>query len=183
MGTAYAAAFFVALYGIVSAKLGPPGGPMKLAYEVADSYEAFSNFPYSVAISDSDNDTMFECVVANRTEIDPESRTATFVWHFPETDHSPEQYIPFHGKAGSSPGTMEVTVGDDPTVRDGIFYYSTKDCVVMDLEYRGHQCLLWTKWIYKDSVPQDCIDHFVDACGAVPPAHSRDLCPDGEGDY
>ncbi|KAL1427226.1 hypothetical protein MTO96_017520 [Rhipicephalus appendiculatus] len=147
MGTAYAIAFFAALCGtnvIVSAKLGAPGGPLKLAYEVPDSFEAFSNFPFSVAISDSDNDTIFECVVANRTEIDPESRTATFVWHFLETDHSPEQYIPFYGKAGSSPGTMEVTVGDDPTVLDGIFYYSTKECVVMDLEYHGHQCLLWT---------------------------------------
>ncbi|KAH6943044.1 hypothetical protein HPB50_014225 [Hyalomma asiaticum] len=152
-------AYFIALAAFcgahvaVLAKLGPPGGPQKLAHGALDTFEAFASFPYSVAISDSDNDTMFE------------------------------QYIPFHGKAGSTPGTMEVTVGDDPTVRDGVFYYYSKDCVVMDLEYHGHQCLLWTRWIYKDNVPQHCIDHFVDTCGVVPPAHSRDLCPDGEGDY
>ncbi|KAL1472377.1 hypothetical protein MTO96_039373, partial [Rhipicephalus appendiculatus] len=81
---------------------------------------------------------MFECVVANRTQIDPESRTATFVWHFKETDHSPEQEIPFHGRPGPSPGTMEVTVGDDPTVIEGVFYYFSKDCNVMDLGYHGH---------------------------------------------
>nr|XP_054923646.1 uncharacterized protein LOC129383301 [Dermacentor andersoni] len=160
---------------VVVAKLGSPGGPLKLPRDMIDSFEAFSNFPYSVAISDSDNDTMFECVVAKRTEIDPVERTATFVWHFLETDHSPEQDIPFYGRSGTSPGTMEVVVGDDPTVLEGIFYYSSKDCVVMDLEYHGHQCLLWTRWQFKDSVPQHCIDHFVDTCGVVPPAHSRPL--------
>ncbi|KAL1444305.1 hypothetical protein MTO96_045590 [Rhipicephalus appendiculatus] len=93
MRSACAIALVVALCGtnvVVLAKLGSPGGPRKMMYDVPDVFEVFSSFPYSVAISDSDNDTMFECVVANRTQIDPESRTATFVWHFRETDHSPE---------------------------------------------------------------------------------------------
>ncbi|KAH6943043.1 hypothetical protein HPB50_014224 [Hyalomma asiaticum] len=92
MQSAYfiALAAFCGAYVAVLAKLGPPGGPQKLAHGVPDTFEAFASFPYSVAISDSDNDTMFECVVAKRTEIDPVARTATFLWHFTETDHSPE---------------------------------------------------------------------------------------------
>ncbi|XP_077489425.1 uncharacterized protein LOC144100316 [Amblyomma americanum] len=49
--------------------------------------------------------------------------------------------------------------------------------------HRSQECLLWTRREYKDSVLQACIDHFVDACGVVPPPPSRDLCPDEEGHY
>ncbi|XP_077490647.1 uncharacterized protein LOC144101388 [Amblyomma americanum] len=167
----------------VLGKLGAPGGPQKLPREVPDSFKVISDFPYSVAISDSDNDTMFECLAANRTDIDYEAQTATFVWTLQETDHSPKQEVPFYVRPGETPGTMDMVVGDDPTHVEGIFYFENEDCVVMDLEYKGHQCILWTRLELKDSVPQACIDHFVDTCGVVPPPHSRDLCPDGEGDY
>ncbi|KAK8767097.1 hypothetical protein V5799_006123 [Amblyomma americanum] len=182
---------------LVLGKLGPPGGPQKLHYHVADIFKVFESWPASVAISDSDNDTMFECLAAKRTEIDPVAKTATYLWVLPETDHSPRysghvssscsgtcwQEVRFYVRPGARPGTMDMTVNDDPTPREGVVYYLDEQCVIMDLEYHGHQCLLWTRPELKDSVPQVCIDHFVDTCGVVPPAHSRDLCPDGEGDY
>uniref|UniRef100_G3MRF8 Uncharacterized protein n=1 Tax=Amblyomma maculatum TaxID=34609 RepID=G3MRF8_AMBMU len=142
-----------------------------------------SSYPYSVAISDSDNDGTLECLSANRTAIDPEAKTATMTWIIPENEFSPRQEIPFHLSPGEEPGTMDITVDDDPTPREGIFYYTDDNCVVLDVEYQGHQCLLWTRRALKDSVPQICIDHFVDTCGVSVPKHSRDLCIDGEGDY
>ncbi|XP_077485153.1 uncharacterized protein LOC144095246 [Amblyomma americanum] len=125
---------------IVLAKLGSPGGPQKLHRDVADSFKVISSYPYSVAISDSDNDGTLECLAANRTAIDEEAQTATMTWILPETEFSPKYESSF-------------------------------------------KCILWTRREVKDSVPQVCIDHFVDTCGVAVPEHSRDLCIDGEGDY
>ncbi|KAK8777240.1 hypothetical protein V5799_029416 [Amblyomma americanum] len=146
--------------------------------------EVFENYPFTVAISDSDHDGILECMAGNRTEIDPATQTATFVWLFQGTDHSPKREIPFYVKVGDEPGTLTFTVDDDPTPREGRYYYTDYEtCVVLDMEYNGHQCVLWVKLSMKDNVPQDCIDHFVDTCDVDVPPHSRDLCIDGEGDY
>ncbi|KAL1430239.1 hypothetical protein MTO96_015303 [Rhipicephalus appendiculatus] len=165
---------------MVHCKLGAPGGPQKLHHDVADALQTIISFPLAVAISDSDNDTYFDCVYTVRTELDVEAQTATYMWSFPSVGLE----VPFHVRPGKAPGTLYFTVGDDPTDYDGAIYYTDyKTCVIADMEYRGHQCALWATREVKDSVPQQCIDQFVDTCGVVAPAHSRDLCPDGEGDY
>ncbi|XP_049527877.1 uncharacterized protein LOC125947359 [Dermacentor silvarum] len=177
---------FIAFFSMpfVFGKLGPPGGPQHLHHDAIDAFKIIENFQFTVAITDSDNDTIFECVAGNRTEIDPEAKTATFVWLFQETENSPREDIPFYVKVADEPETITFTVDDDPTIREGRYYYTDYEtCVVLDMEYHGHQCILWTKLKVKDAVPQHCIDHFVDACGVIVPQHSRDLCPDGEGDY
>ncbi|XP_077486590.1 uncharacterized protein LOC144097851 [Amblyomma americanum] len=92
--------------------------------------------------------------------------------------------VPFYVKVGDEPGTLTFTVANDPTLREGRYYYTDyENCVVLDMEYHGHQCVLWAKRSVKDNVPQNCIDHFVDTCGVDVPPNSRDLCIDGEGDY
>lgn len=164
----------------VLGRLGSPGGPQKLHHEVADALKAFASFQYAVAISDSDNDTILECMHTTRTDVDLETGTATYAWFFPDVGRA----IPFHVKAGDEPGTITFTVEDDPTPFEGAIYYTDyENCVIADLEYRGHQCTLWAQSEVKDNVPQECIDQFVDTCGVTVPQHSRDLCPDGEGDY
>ncbi|KAL1474521.1 hypothetical protein MTO96_037911 [Rhipicephalus appendiculatus] len=65
---------------VVLAKLGAPGGPRKLHYDVPDSFQVLTQFKDVAAISDSDNDTVFDCLVSHRTNIDYEARTATYVW-------------------------------------------------------------------------------------------------------
>ncbi|KAL1485297.1 hypothetical protein MTO96_032047 [Rhipicephalus appendiculatus] len=114
---------------------------------------------------DSDNDTIFECLISNRTDIDYEAKKATEV-------------VPFYVTPGSRPGTMDMLIGDDPNVKEGIFYYFGHDCIVMDLEYHGHQCILWTALYLMHNVPPECIDQFVDTCGVIADPHRRDLCPD-----
>ncbi|XP_077486168.1 uncharacterized protein LOC144097296 [Amblyomma americanum] len=158
-------------------KLGAPGGVQKLQHEPADSFKIMKNFPFAVAMSDSDNDTIFECWAAKRTEIDEQTRTATYVLHFPATG----QKIPFHVQALKDPGAFTFYLDDDLTPKEGRFHYTDyNSCVIEELEYHGHQCVLWARRESKDSLPQECIDKFVDTCGVVVPEHSRDLCDDSE---
>ncbi|XP_037523622.1 uncharacterized protein LOC119400679 [Rhipicephalus sanguineus] len=84
---------------------------------------------------------------------------------------------------GPTPGTLDVIVGDDPSVKEVILYYTDDKCCIADMEYHGHQCILWIQRSLKDAVPQVCIDQFVDTCGVIVDPHRRDLCDDGEGDY
>ncbi|XP_077489020.1 uncharacterized protein LOC144099523 [Amblyomma americanum] len=164
----------------VLGKLGAPGGPQKLHHDVADTVKAFSSFEYTVAISNSDNDTSLECLYATRTDVDLDAKTATYAWFFPRNGTP----VHFHDRSGDQPGTMIFTVEDDPAEHEGVIYYTDYvNCVIADMEYHGHQCTLWAQRAVKDNVPQECIDQFVDTCGVTVPQHSRDLCVDGEGDY
>uniref|UniRef100_A0A023FRT3 Putative lipocalin-5 1 n=1 Tax=Amblyomma cajennense TaxID=34607 RepID=A0A023FRT3_AMBCJ len=172
----------ISLGGIANGKLGPPGGPLKLPRDSFDSFKAMSQFEYLVAISDSNNDTVFECLAAKRTNIDQEAKTATYTFLLPTAGME----LSFHIKPGDEPATGILTSNVDPSPREGIIYYTDyQNCVVANLEIHGdgNQCTLWARLEVKDNVPQVCIDHFVDVCGVTVPAHSRDLCPDGEGDY
>ncbi|XP_054922222.1 uncharacterized protein [Dermacentor andersoni] len=164
----------------VSGKLGNPGGVQTLHYAVADSFKVMESFAYAVAIIDFSHDSTLQCWSAKRTEIDREARTATYALAFPSTGET----IPFHVKAEENSPAFTYTLHNDSTPKEGRFYYTDyKNCVIEDLEYRGHQCVLWTRMALKDSVPQHCIDQFVDTCGAEVPEHSRALCNDNEGDY
>ncbi|XP_049528939.1 uncharacterized protein LOC125947727 [Dermacentor silvarum] len=120
----------------VLGKLGPPGGPQKLHHDVADTLKAFSSFPFAVAISDSGNDTIFECMYTTQTDVDLEAKTATYAWYFPGLWRA----IPFYVTAGEEPGTLTFTVEDDPTPFEGVIYYTDyENCVIADLEYLGHR--------------------------------------------
>ncbi|KAL1483383.1 hypothetical protein MTO96_033237 [Rhipicephalus appendiculatus] len=68
-------------------------------------------------------------------------------------------------------------------MREAMIYYVDENCGVLDVEYRGQQCMLWVRRYLKDTVPQACIDSFVDTCGVFVAPGRRDLCVDGEGDY
>ncbi|XP_049527774.1 uncharacterized protein LOC125947337 [Dermacentor silvarum] len=166
---------------LVTAKLGTPAGPQKLHQDATDSFAVMEKFQDVVAISDSDNDTVFECLAAHRTDVDVEAKTATYMFDF----FSSGLHIPFRISQGETLGTVTFTIGMDPTPLEGIVYFTDfENCVVVSAEYYTiDQCILWTRRELKDNVPQDCIDHFVDTCGVIVPQHSRDLCPDGEGDY
>ncbi|KAL1481767.1 hypothetical protein MTO96_034226, partial [Rhipicephalus appendiculatus] len=84
---------------------------------------------------------------------------------------------------GPTPGTIHMIFGDDPSEKEGQLYYADDRCAVVDMEYNGDDCVLWIQRRLKDTVPQVCIDEFVDTCGVVVAPHRRDLCDDGEGDY
>ncbi|XP_077486321.1 uncharacterized protein LOC144097477 isoform X1 [Amblyomma americanum] len=165
----------------VLGKLKTPGGPLKLHQDPTDSFSVMEQFKNVVAISDADNETIFECLSATRTNIDPETHTATYNFLFSASRVT----LPFRISRGEVPGTVTFTVAEDLMPLEGQVYYTDfENCVVVAAEfYDQDRCILWTRREVKDAVPQDCIDHFVDTCGVIVPQHSRDLCPDGEGDY
>ncbi|KAL1460348.1 hypothetical protein MTO96_043351 [Rhipicephalus appendiculatus] len=75
---------------VIQAKLGAPGGPMKLKkLDLPESFKIISSWESALAIAVSGRDSMFDCMTANRTTIDYEAKTATFVWTLRGTDQSP----------------------------------------------------------------------------------------------
>nr|XP_037280093.1 uncharacterized protein LOC119173328 isoform X2 [Rhipicephalus microplus] len=116
---------------IVLTKLGLPGGPQKLSHDTADTVKVFQSFPYVVSVTDSNNDTIFECMEANRTEFDPVAKTATFVWIFQAPDSPDRVEVPLPQKAGQEPGTVEFL---DPFecalwVRRDVVKSLSKECI------------------------------------------------------
>ncbi|KAL1473521.1 hypothetical protein MTO96_038604 [Rhipicephalus appendiculatus] len=119
----------------VFGKLADPGGPRKLHHEVADSFKVFLSFSNVVAVVDTDNDTMFNCWTTQRTKIDHDARTATYVARFPTVRRT----LAFHVKAERNSPRFTYTLDDDPNPKEGVFYYTDyKNCVIEDLEYHGH---------------------------------------------
>ncbi|XP_049266789.1 uncharacterized protein LOC119374215 [Rhipicephalus sanguineus] len=92
----------------VLGKLADPGGPRKLHHDVADSFKVFLSFPSAVAVVDTDNDTMFNCWTAQRTQIDHDARTATYAARFPTVRRT----IPFHVKAEKNSPKFTFTLDD-----------------------------------------------------------------------
>ncbi|XP_077540300.1 uncharacterized protein LOC144152748 [Haemaphysalis longicornis] len=149
-----------------------------------EASEVFQIFSDIAAISDANNDTILECMIAKRTYIDLDSNTAVYTWTLKSQDGEPGEKISFFVRGEAAPGIITVYPEDDPTPREGVYLYTDyENCLTFKMEYRGNICLLWVQRELKDSVPQHCIDHFVADCGAVVPLYSQDLCFDGEGDY
>ncbi|KAL1445120.1 hypothetical protein MTO96_029340 [Rhipicephalus appendiculatus] len=73
---------------MVVAKLGAPGGPRKLPYHEPDAFQVISEYRDAAAISDSNNDTIFDCLAAHRINVDYEAGIATYAWTFKEADGS-----------------------------------------------------------------------------------------------
>uniref|UniRef100_A0A131XKD0 Putative lipocalin-5 1 n=1 Tax=Hyalomma excavatum TaxID=257692 RepID=A0A131XKD0_9ACAR len=156
----------------ILANLPAPAGPRKLYHDAADSFKVFQSFPHAVAIEDTDNNTMFHCWTAERTTIDSDARTATYVGHFPAVGRTRT----FRVKAVKDVPRFTFTLDDDLAPKEGAFYYTDyENCVVEGLEYHGHQCVLWVKKELKNSVPQNCLDYYADICGVGFPEYSREL--------
>uniref|UniRef100_A0A131YL81 Lipocalin n=1 Tax=Rhipicephalus appendiculatus TaxID=34631 RepID=A0A131YL81_RHIAP len=159
-------------------ELGPPGGPMKLdrkVYDAAGVIKMISTFNYLVFISDSENNTVFECTSAKRLYVDPEALSATYLWMFPITGR--EVLLRIHD--GGPPGIVQFEMYKDDLPREAIVYYTNyENCAIIQADIHGEQCILWTNDKVEKAVPRDCVDYFVDSCGVIAPAHSRDLCPD-----
>ncbi|KAL1474255.1 hypothetical protein MTO96_038122, partial [Rhipicephalus appendiculatus] len=97
--------------------------------------QVFTQYKDAVAISDSDNDTTFDCLVTRRINIDYEAQTATYIWTFKDSSSRPDVF--FQVSRGPKPGTVDMTVGDDPSVKEAVLYYADEKCAVADSEFNG----------------------------------------------
>uniref|UniRef100_A0A6M2D9A3 Putative lipocalin-5 1 n=1 Tax=Rhipicephalus microplus TaxID=6941 RepID=A0A6M2D9A3_RHIMP len=121
--------FALCLASTVICKLGAPGGPMKLHRDSPDGFKTMEKFEHALAISDSDNDTVFECMTSTRVDINPETMTATYAISLPK----PGNVLLFQITPGSSPGWLMFKSDLDPNTKDGVIYYTDyENCVVAD---------------------------------------------------
>ncbi|XP_049527881.1 uncharacterized protein LOC125947360 [Dermacentor silvarum] len=150
--------------------------------DVPDSFKIYENFPFAVAVSDSDNDRRYECVTTRRMWLLPEEKKGEYIWLLEGHDGKSKQTVSFYVFEGSSPDTVRFTVGsEDSPSNEAKFYYSDyENCAVIDIPYNGRQCMLWTKETVKDSVPQKCLDEFQKNCGVGAPLYNKDLCSKDE---
>ncbi|XP_077486277.1 uncharacterized protein LOC144097433 [Amblyomma americanum] len=148
-----------------------------------DAFEVFGRFPDLVAISDSNNDTIMECLALKRTEFNPKDKTATYVFQFRSFHVAEKKNVTFHVTDGSTPDRFGYYTEDDPEERYvGIIRYTNHiNCYVVDGPYHnGEQCVLFVSKGTEDDVPIQCTKEFEDICGVTVKLYSRDLCTEDQ---
>ncbi|XP_075550485.1 uncharacterized protein LOC142584212 [Dermacentor variabilis] len=150
--------------------------------DVPDSFKIFENFPFAVAVSDQDNDTIYECLTAKRMWLTPEEKKGEYIWFFGAHGGKSKRTVSFYVFEGNSPDTFRFTVEtDDGPSNEAKFYYTDyENCAILDIPYSGRHCILWTKETVKDAVPQKCLDEFMKNCGVGAPLYTDDLCSGDE---
>ncbi|XP_070377556.1 uncharacterized protein [Dermacentor albipictus] len=159
--------------------------PQTFDDEAPDAFQVYGRFPYIVAISDSNNDTIFECLSAKRTEYDPGAKKATYVVIFKGHHGGQKKNVAFHVSEGPSPSTIEFTEDEHPDHAETaeILYTDYETCYIAKFLYNGEQCFLYVPKEMEDNVPHHCINHFAATCGVAVPVYSKDLCPDDEDNF
>uniref|UniRef100_A0A023G2H3 Putative lipocalin-5 1 n=1 Tax=Amblyomma parvum TaxID=251391 RepID=A0A023G2H3_AMBPA len=112
---------------------------------VPDSFVLFETFSDVVAISDSDNDTIFECMTASKIWFNKETKTAKFAWNLSGLDENNSSTLTFYIEEGSSPDTFLYRLNSaDAQPEVGKFLYADyTTCGISDVPYHGRQCVLW----------------------------------------
>ncbi|XP_037578997.1 uncharacterized protein LOC119461703 [Dermacentor silvarum] len=156
-------------------------GPNVLQRDAPDAFKVFAAFPYAVGISDSDNDTIFECLTTKRKDFDPEAKTVTYVWSLSDGPGK-RKHVEFHHTTGATPDATNFTVGTDSDEMEVAYvtWSDYKDCAITEVPHYGDQCTLWVSKAVEDLVPVYCLEQFHDICGVMVPLHDSDLCEDDQ---
>ncbi|KAL1485736.1 hypothetical protein MTO96_047237, partial [Rhipicephalus appendiculatus] len=114
-------------------------GTAQQTNDVPDSFKIFETFPFAVAISDADNDTVYECLTTRRMWIEPEEKKGEYVSFLQGNHDNRKRTLSFYVFEGTSPDAFLFTVGSDEALSsEGKFYYTDyENCAVMDLPYNG----------------------------------------------
>uniref|UniRef100_A0A023G965 Putative lipocalin-5 1 n=1 Tax=Amblyomma triste TaxID=251400 RepID=A0A023G965_AMBTT len=169
-----------ALSLMMSAGAGP-SDPANLQREPPDMMRIFEAFPNATAIMDIDNDSILDCLTARRTEMDPENKTATYMWSLQGSDGKTRIHVPVYHMAGNTPDmTLYIFGSKNNTPEVGYFRYTDyKNCVIFELPHFGHQCTLWVSEAARDSIPDYCLKQHANICGAGITIY-KDTCKDSE---
>ncbi|XP_077540068.1 uncharacterized protein LOC144152611 [Haemaphysalis longicornis] len=174
--------FLAILTAVVGQALVASAEHTEESHEAPDSFKIFEQFPQGIAILDSNNDTIFECLAVKRMFLDRKTKTAEYVWLFKGHHGEPKQTVAFYAEEGPTPDKFFFMESSEASPKkDGQFYYTDyKTCAVMYMDYHGGQCILWSVPHKRDSLPQECMDQFAKSCGVGVPTYSKDLCDDEE---
>ncbi|KAL1474150.1 hypothetical protein MTO96_021379 [Rhipicephalus appendiculatus] len=93
--------------------------------DVPDSFKIFETFPFAVAISDADNDTVYECLTAKRMWLEPEEKKGEYIWFLKGNLDNRKRTVSFYVFEGPSPDTFLFTVGSDEALSsEAKFHYT-----------------------------------------------------------
>ncbi|KAL1474151.1 hypothetical protein MTO96_021380 [Rhipicephalus appendiculatus] len=152
------------------------------ASDIPDSFKMLENFPFAVPVYSSDNNPALECMTSNRVWLNPAEKKGEYVWLLQGHHDTPKQTVSVYVYGGSSPDTFRFAMGsyDAPLQEATVYYTDYENCVITDMPYDGHQCILWSEATSKDSLPQKCVDMFKEKCGEGTTLYSKDLCSEDE---
>ncbi|XP_049527635.1 uncharacterized protein LOC125947259 [Dermacentor silvarum] len=151
--------------------------------EPTDSKRLFAAFPHAVAVFTSNNHTSFKCLSAKRTQFDPATGTATYVWHLKAHSGHKRKDVAFNLAPGDTPDTSVYYLNDDKAHQYKAYYGFTdyKTCVVLKVPYDNHEhCMLWVRRAVVHNVPQDCLEHYEGTCDIRVPLVDKDICKDDD---
>nr|XP_050028090.1 uncharacterized protein LOC126523532 [Dermacentor andersoni] len=129
---------------------------------------------------DANNGSTFECLSARRVDIDPKTKTATYIWSLAGDDGKGRKKVPFYHMPADSPDVTLYTVGSksSPVESGRILYTDYKNCAIADFAHFGDECTLWVAYEVRDSIPTACLEQYSDICGEAVSVNDIDACED-----
>ncbi|XP_077529139.1 uncharacterized protein LOC144141458 [Haemaphysalis longicornis] len=153
-------------------------GELKLPEEIVGPIKVIEFMSDAVLAMTSSNDPNLQCVTAERSLLNLLRGEGAYTWHF-QGDNGPEEgdYTVTY-TLSMKPGHVNAIVnGDIAHPFDVKLEYSDyQTCLVGHFPYNGSQCMLWVTESASNSIPQECIDHFEEACGQGVITYSEELC-------
>ncbi|KAL1445224.1 hypothetical protein MTO96_029286 [Rhipicephalus appendiculatus] len=109
--------------------------------DAIDAFRIFKQFPAGIGMSDSNNDTIFECMKAKRIWLNAEAKQGEYIWALKSEQGQPKKKITFYLSEGSSPDTFSYKAGsEDAAPEEGTFKYTDYvHCAVLEMPFHGHR--------------------------------------------
>ncbi|XP_077552759.1 uncharacterized protein LOC144167339 isoform X2 [Haemaphysalis longicornis] len=146
---------------------------------VTNPFEILENMHHAYGMFDMDKDGDLDCSTANRTEINAEQQTATYIWELYGPDGEP---ITLHLNVKVVPGSDQITFtygqgqGEEPA-STATFLYADDTCVITALPLLGRpECVMGVPEEVKTRVSQSCISQFEENCHTTVLGFDKDTC-------
>ncbi|XP_037579013.2 uncharacterized protein LOC119461718 [Dermacentor silvarum] len=158
------------LVAFTSGQDGQPSTP--------NAFQFIASIPEYLMLGDSNNDGIFECQTAERTEVNVEKTEVTYLLKFKGRHGTKVKDVSFHISAGSTPDTFVYTPEDDPSYTEivKIAYTNFKNCVVDQGKYYDEHCIMYISKDVANDVPAECKKNFEEICGVSSSSNWDDVC-------
>ncbi|XP_075550448.1 uncharacterized protein LOC142584164 [Dermacentor variabilis] len=153
-----------------------------LRLDLPDAFQIFLHLEDVLAISDANDDGLFECVEAIRSDYNVEPKMATYVLLFKGHHDKEKKNVTFHLTPGATPDTVTMYLDNHTEEKFEAQYLYTdyETCAVVKGPYEGERCLLLVSRDKAEDVPEHCSTNFADICSVTSNLYSQELCPDDE---
>ncbi|XP_077486136.1 uncharacterized protein LOC144097268 [Amblyomma americanum] len=152
--------------------------PSDVQVDTPDALEMMAAVEYAVAIRDTNTDPLFKCLTGWRLSYDPKEASATYAWSLNAGEGQKRRNATFQYVPGDTPNTARVVVNSDTIHPDvaSFPYTDFKTCAVVEVNFRGHHCMLWALDEAKDSIKEECLRKHAEICGQGIVLYDKDTC-------